>query len=317
MALAVSPAEIFRQTVLFPLRTYPLHPSNHPYLTEGILEKDWSWLTRSDVPFSLQSLYICAGTAGEVFVVLSFPIAILLLLFNLRSKRRNPPEAWNASVLLALTVALGAMALHRPNIVNLVFAFSGPLLACLGLPTPSVGFLGSARFKGILSVALVVLLGLPGIIQSLLLLKRPLNHFSFPGGQVSVVLQAEEPTVRMLSMFPERLLRKGQTVFCYDYSSLWYFLLDLDNPTPFDNFSAERYSPPLVARLLDILRRSPPDWIILDGRYGNPEADAVANWFIQSGYRVRARTANMVIASRPHDDGGRLPASSNGAPERK
>jgi hypothetical protein len=99
----------------------------------------------------------------------------------------------------------------------------------------------------------------------------------------------------LLYQFQTRFLRPGQSVFCYDYCSFYSFVLHKVGATPYDNFDLGRYDPAMVHELLAHLAAKPPDWILLDGRYG-PD-DPVVAW-VTLHYRPLARCTGLLIARK-------------------
>ncbi len=121
--------------------------------------------------------------------------------------------------------------------------------------------------------------------------------FSLPAGSVRAYAPGDVAALGLLARFGSEVLRPGERIFCYSYGSAFYFLLGRDNPARYDNLDVVRDDPARVRALLDQFAATPPDWVLLDGRYQDREPDRVMEW-IEPRYRVVARSPRLVLARR-------------------
>ncbi len=249
-----------------------------------------------------------AGIAN-VWVFLVFPLALALASWRAtRLRSLTAEERWQWAVLLCVMGALLLMALHKPATLVLMFASPGPLLVVLWewerlqrkRPWLAAWLAGVGVALPLAITAVATSLPHPYL--------APRSNFDFPAGRVKTEEMASVPSWTLLHEFQTRYLKPGQSVFCYDYCSFYSFVLRAVGPTRYDNFDVGRLDPAMVHDLLAHLAAKPPDWILLDGRYG-PD-DPVVAW-ISLHYRPLARCTGLLIVGRG-DLGAKPPAGQEG-----
>ena len=283
-----------------PLRLYHAHPGNRVSWGEG-------WL----IPFQQLADLLSAGGGGviaastfaqglgQTVLLLACPAAVILAVFRLFRLRALPAtQLWQWQVLACFAAALLMMTLRRPTILNLAFAFPGPLILILWeldrlrekRPRLASGLSLSSLAAPLAFTALAYSLVLPHLGAA--------RTFHFPAGRLVSEVPAEHASWSLLREFGSRHHRPGDSVFCYSYCSFYYFVLQVPNPTSYDNLDIARYDPEMTAQLLAELTARPPDWILLDGRYRRaPGGDPVETW-VAGRYEPLARTSGLLIARK-------------------
>jgi len=295
LLVKVSASRMLDDLLWAPLRLYHDNPVNQVTWGYGWLENfrrlPASWKTG---PLWFAS-DLGAGIAN-VWVFLVFPLALALASWRAtRLRSLTAEERWQWAVLLCVMGALLLMALHKPATLVLMFASPGPLLVVLWewerlqrkRPWLAAWLAGVGVALPLAITAVATSLPHPYL--------APRSNFDFPAGRVKTEEMASVPSWTLLHEFQTRYLKPGQSVFCYDYCSFYSFVLRAVGPTRYDNFDVGRLDPAMVHDLLAHLAAKPPDWILLDGRYG-PD-DPVVAW-ISLHYRPLARCTGLLIARK-------------------
>jgi len=283
-----------------PLRLYHAHPGNRIPWGGG-------WL----IPFRQLGDFWSAGEVGivgastlaqgvgQTVLLIALPVAALLALLRiLRLRTLGARQRWLWLVLVCFAAAPALMALRRPTIVNLGFAFPGALFLILW-ELERVRQKRPRLAAGLSLASLAAPLALTAALYSLIVpYLGPAAAFHFPAGRLESEVPAERITWELLQEFNARSYRPGDTLFCYAYCSFYYFLLQIPGPTSYDNLDIARYDPEMTSRLLAELAARPPDWLLLDGRYRREgRADPVEAW-AAGRYEQVARTPNLLIARK-------------------
>jgi 4-amino-4-deoxy-L-arabinose transferase-like glycosyltransferase len=309
LLVKVSASRMLDDLLWAPLRLYHENPGNRVVWGQGWL----ATFQRLPAVWRTGDAWTLANDLGQgigmAVVFLVFPVAGVLLIGGIaRWRGLSREERWHWLVLLCLTGALVLMALHRPTIMSLIFAFPGAFLLLLWERERTrkhqprwISRLAGAGLALPLTFTLVTA-SLPYPYLA------PRSSFEFLSGRLATEVAPSKPSWELLYQFQTRFLRPGQSVFCYDYCSFYSFVLHKVGSTPYDNFDMGRFNPAMVHDLLAHLAAKPPDWILLDGRYG-PD-DPVVAW-ISLHYRPLARCTGLLIVGRG-DLGAKPPAGQEG-----
>ena len=309
LLVKVSASRMLDDLLWAPLRLYHENPGNRVVWGQGWL----ATFQRLPAVWRMGDVWILASDLGQgigmAVVFLVFPVAGVLLIGGIaRWRGLSREERWHWLVLLCLTGALVLMALHRPTIMSLIFAFPGAFLLLLWewerARKHQPRWISRLAEAG-LALPLTFTLVTASVPYPYL---APRSSFEFPSGRLATEVAQSKPSWELLYQFQTRFLRPGQSVFCYDYCSFYSFVLHKVGATPYDNFDLGRYDPAMVHELLAHLAAKPPDWILLDGRYG-PD-DPVVAW-ISLHYRPLARCTGLLIVGRG-DLGAKPPAGQEG-----
>lgn len=299
LALTGALPGLWDDTVRFPLAIYHVNPGNRVHWGQGW----WSpvgffgsggWEARI---LALQR----AGTdLAHALVLLLYPAGLVALGWGGLRLHRDPRQRAQLALLAALSGTCLVSVLHRPAILLLVFGAVGPLAVTVWVLEqrwPESRTLGRA-----FAASCVGLLALSLAMQWLPRAVVPGRTFQLPAGSVRAYAPGDMAALGLLARFGSEVLRPGERIFCYSYGSAFYFLLGRDNPARYDNFDVIRDDPARVRALLDQLAATPPDWVLLDGRYQDREADPVMAW-VEPRYRVVAKSPRLVLARRAQIQG--------------
>ncbi len=292
--LAKVPASRILEDILWaPLRLYHDNPRNRVAWGQGWLSSferlPAVWRTGDAWTFTND----LGQGIGMAAVFLVFPLAAALLIGRITVwQRLSREDRWPWLVLICMTGTVLLMALHRPSIMSLLFAFPGAFLLVLWEwertrkrePRWPPRLAGVGLALPLAFTATAVSLPYPYL--------APRNSFDFPTGRITTEVALSKPSWELLYQFQKRFLQRGQSVFCYDYCSFYSFTLGVVSPTRYDNFDIGRFAPAMVHDLLGELEANPPDWVLLDGRYGS--GDPVAAW-VALHYKPLARCTGLMI----------------------
>lgn len=140
------------------------------------------------------------------------------------------------ALLTAFFVASYLGALHRWSTTTLVFAAPSALFAALLYLHDRGARVGSALCSPA-RTAQYALLGLFAVITlgyGTLAVAQQCSTVSTPAGEVSVCYAGELESLEGVTGFFREHGRPGEKIFCYPYLPMFYFLLQKDNPTPYD-----------------------------------------------------------------------------------
>ncbi len=289
-------SRLLDDTFWAPLRLYHENPGNRVAFGQG-----WfATFQRLPAVWRTGDVWTAANDLGQgigmAFVFLVFPVAGALLIGRIaRWRKLSREERWLWLVLLCMTGVLVLMALHRPTIMSLIFAFPGPFLLILWEWERARR--RQPRWVSRLTVTgLALLLAFSVATTSLPYpYLAPRSSFDFPSGRLTTEVAQSKPSWELLNQFQKGFLKPGQSVFCYSYCSFYSFILHRVGATRYDNFDMGSFDPGMVRDLLAQLAGKPPDWILLDGRY--QADDPVLRW-IATHYKPLARCTGLMIVGR-------------------
>ena len=298
-------ASVLDSIIFIPLRLYHAIPANR--VSWG---QDWlvPFQRARDLLSSGQGRWLAVSTLGQglgmVVVLAAYPVVAVLAIRRMATFRvLTAGQRWQWLVLMCMSGALLLMALHRPTILNLGLALPGPLLVILWEMER-----WRERHRSWVSITAALLLAVP-LASAAFLYSLPFPYigvratFPLPCGPLTSEVRKEQPSWQMLRQFMETSCKPGDTLFCYYYSSFYYFVLNIPNPTRYDNFDVGRHDPSMTQGLLAELDAKPPDWILLGGRNSGADGDPVVTWVIKR-YKPFGQTNGLLIVKRNDGVGG-------------
>lgn len=262
-------AAVWGNLVLSPLTGYHGAAGNRVSLAEGwtlplrIFMEQWRRAAGlSGLPNLLSSAATFVGTV--LVLMFLFTAVVLVAHFLICWRRRAKGDSERFLVLAAMVLSLLLTALHRPAMLNLVWAFPGALLMVLW-------WIGS-RNAGVdkkTNWGLALALGAPFLVMGLAnIILVPLTAssalYKFPAGTVRSYIAPEQESLVLAQSFRARSYRPGDRVLCYSYNAIFYFLLRLENATYYDTYNSGMYSQAEKVSFMEALEKSPPEWILWD-----------------------------------------------------
>lgn len=285
-----SAGRVVHDLVVAPMSGYSA--INRPALGRGLFEGlQLAEKAGTSIANWMPALYGCFRQVQDL-LVLAAPLGALVLLTWAFLRKGGGQRGPEVAVLTALGLSFVLCALHRPAMVNFLWALPGPLVACLwGLGRLAGGW--KPRHAASFAVAVALVFAVVALFHCVVFpLRDSPMRVSFRGGHPEVVTAEERQVLDRVSAFGTQALKPTDQIFCFSYCPLYYFLLQADNPTRYDTFT---YTPDDSAELLSTLRGMPPDWILLD-RVLSAD-DPLMSW-ITANYHQWLLADHLVIMRR-------------------
>ncbi len=282
----------------FPLTQYHKMASHHGTILSAIL-KNWAgthstWLFRETFVDWVRIFAWHTGYLGQLVMFL-LPILGSLALGALWRSRCLCKH--KSAALTAFFIASYFGALHRPSDSTLVFAAPAAVLVIilyLYSSDSGVGIVLTKTRKWLvrcwLAVFVTVVIG-----YGLLGLLAPRVVTQTPAGPVGSTIVGHAKTIEGTMAFLRPRLQPGEKVFCYTYMAMFYFLLQADNPTPYDLLTYPMNTREQLLHARELLEADRTRWVIWD--YLSPEGDPLKDYLARN-YEIKARFKYAAIMER-------------------
>jgi hypothetical protein len=286
--------------ILFPLQQYHKVESHRGALLEG-LSNAWtttqsSWLYRDRLVDWVRIFAWHVKYLGSLLVFL-LPVLGSAALVSLW--RSNVIHRQKFAVLTAFFVASYLGSLHRLADSTLVFAAPAALLVIVvWLHTPPAGGVDLAslqRFKRWAVKGWIVLFGTIVVSFSILGLLSQKVTTQTPAGPVDSYLAGEAETMDGVMAFMRDNYRSDDKVFCYPYLAMFYFLLQTDNPTPYDILSYPINTQQQLDHTEQLLEAGKVRWVLWNY---NPLDKNSFGKYLMRNYEVKSRFKYVAILER-------------------
>lgn len=288
--------QLFYQLVTFPLTRYHLVPGHRGATIFADLWMNWqnvsaAWPApgaglRGWLPYLTWNL----GYIGRVVVhLLPFFGVLVLFALWLRRPRTDLPLA----LLSAFFVANYLATLHRFHETTLVFAAPAAVLILavwIGEAKKGAGRLAIGGQALWISVFFMIAAGfafielMPGKVS-----------VALPAGTVYSLYPAEAGELADVQEYFAQHRQPDDQVLCLSYLPMFYYLLDLENPTPYDILTYPINTPEQFDAVQSTLERNQTRWILLDGY---SLAGVRLGPYLLSHYRMRVRIGKLTIWER-------------------
>jgi hypothetical protein len=162
-----------------------------------------------------------------------------------------------------------------------------------------VGEAGVGRYKpAIMGFSLLWITGFAAIaagFTAIELLPGKKLTTRMPAGAVDSLYPAEARELAGVEEFFRTHRQTGDQVLCLTYLPIFYYLLDVENPTPYDVLVNPVNTPEQHAEVQKILETNRTRWILLDQR---SLAGLLIGRYLQNNYRIRMYIGNLTVLER-------------------
>lgn len=225
------------------------------------------------------------------FLVHFLPLAGLIGLVWLWHVRLLP--RFSLLLLTIFWVVNYLATLHRFHETTLVFAAPAAVLI-LAVVVGKVdrqlnGFLGKALPVLWIALFLTIATGF-ALLESL----PGKSSVELPGGIVYSLYKAETEELAQADAFLRTYRQPGDQVLCISYVPMLYFLLDLENPIPYEVVSPVSEDS-VFAEVQDVLDRQRVRWIIRDNV---GFAGLTFGRYLSKNYQAKARIGRLILYER-------------------
>lgn len=293
--------QLIDQLVLFPLRQYHNLPGHQTIPVFKDLFLNWKNVSASLPDGLVVSDYLKyitwnVGFLGRVIVhFLIFPgLWALISLWRHRDMPRR-----NVALLTAFFVAMYLSTLYRIHETTLFFAAPAAVIV-IAVALESAGKIRSEgrRPNRLFSVAGEAWIGLFTAICFgffLIFLFVPTYTVKMPAGLVVSQFEEEAKTLQDVNNFMRLNRKEGEPIFCYSYNPIFYFLLDVDNPTPYDILTFPMNTQAQLDEAQALLEKTKCRWIVWD--YNSLWTDSFGQ-YLAKYYKTKLRAGNVAIMER-------------------
>lgn len=284
--------------ITFPLTQYHKVAAHRGNLQE-YLGKTWkvalsAWLYRENFVDWVRILAWNTGFLGHLFVHL-FPLlgggSLLALWRGGRIAREK------LALLLAFFVASYLGALHRLSDSTLGFAAPAAVLAIILFlyecqcreDAALVGYKQWAiRAWLLLFTTVTIAYGTVGLLSQKIITQTP-------AGEVASVMAGEAETMEGVMAFMRDHRQPGEKIFCYNYLAIFYFLLQADNPTPYDLLTYPINTQEQLDHAQSLLEADKTRWVL----WNHVPLDSNSfGRYLDKSYVVKARFKYISIMER-------------------
>lgn len=237
-AVAAGWGQLVDNLIMFPLTQYH-KMEGHSGVVRQYLAETWkatlsTWGYRQTLTDWLR---ICAQNLGFVGHLVVHLLPVLGGLALLRLWRRQLLPRFKLVLLAAFFLASYLSALHRLADTTLGFAAPAAVIALiLALTLPGLEGLSSQtkRWRTLAVSGWLVLFTIVPVSYAALQGASNKVTTVTAAGPVDSYLVGEAQTIEGVIGYLNEHRRPGEEVFCYPFLPLFYFLLQADNPTPYD-----------------------------------------------------------------------------------
>lgn len=285
------------QLLTFPLTRYHLVPGHRGVTIFADLWVNWqnvssAWpASGSGVTGWLQFLTWNLGFLGRTLVHL-FPFVGGVALGWLWIRRAQP--RLTLALLTAFFVASYLATLHRFHETTLVFAAPAAVLVL----AVWVGELQPGRYKSAVSAFswlwITAFFSMAAGFMSIELLPGKVTSH-MPAGAVDSLYPAEAEELAGVEAFLRQQRRPGDQIVCLSYLAMFYYLLDVENPTPYDLLTYPINTPEQFDEVQSILDKTHARWVLMD-HYS--VAGVGLGPYLLRNYQIRERIGKLKILER-------------------
>ena len=294
--------QLVDQLIVFPLAQYHKIEGHQSIPLVKDLVLTWKTLSTSLPESAVYSDYLkyliwLAGFLGRVIV----HILPALGLFALISLWRRPGVSrGNIALLTAFFVTLYLAALYRIHETTLFFAAPAAVIvivAAMGSAYSNNSTKGFG-YQRVFSVAGAAWIGLFAWISFgyfFMAFFLPTYTVKMPAGLVTSQFQDEAQALQEVDRLMRLNRKEGEPIFCYSYNPIFYFLLDADNPTPFDILVFPMNTQAQLDQAQVLLEKSRCRWIVWD--YTSLWLNSFGQ-YLTKNFELKARFSNVAIMER-------------------
>ena len=204
--------------------------------------------------------------------------------------------SFKAVLLICLFGAFYFSSLHRIHETTFVFAAPSALLLLVYL-SQNMGYQRSSLIKPMINISLVfatIVFCVTAVGFELKTLMSPKTVVATPAGNLHFSYPNEAKSVqKVVDFFTARL--NGEYLFAYKYLAFYYFLLDANNPTPYDILVFPASSQEQLDRAESLLESSGCRWVLWDM---STMLDTSIGRYIATHYTIRESLGDVSILER-------------------
>lgn len=290
---------LIEQLITFPATRYNLIEGHHGTIIKDFIGsfKNISplWRLQTSPEGWLRAITFSLGLLGKLtFIILPWiGLVSLLFLWWHKSLRKD-----HFGIIAAFFCAIYLSALHRPSETTLAFsATAAIIILAISIERLSKKHVGKIKafFQNTFVYGWICCFFLAAIGFSTIELLPGKVTSALPAGSVNSQHFSQAQTLNGIASFLAQHKAPDESLFCYSYLPMFYFLMQETNPTPYDVLlypinTQEQYSTVKI-----LFEEKNTRWIIYDysALWGFPFAD-----FLRTNYVIRAKFNNVGIMER-------------------
>jgi hypothetical protein len=291
---------LYYDLIVFPFKQYHKFEGHRGIVFQHLLEL-WNtvssaWLFRSEPLGILRIVSWHLGYVGLI-IVLMLPFAGLYLLWRLWKIQAY--STYQLGCLAAFFLSTYLATLHRLSDTTLIFAAPATvIIIALTFDSIKIGNQGLPVVARTLLIAWITLFFSIGAGYSALTFLSPKVSIRTPAGTVQALYASDAEKILGVKSFASAAWKKGETVFCYPYAPIFYFLFRLTNPTQYDTLTWPMHTDVQLEHARNMLHNSACRWIIVNS--GQPLFNRTIPFelYLSERYTVRRTFENVSILER-------------------
>lgn len=286
--------------ITFPLSQYHKVEGHRGGTILEFLGQSWSgvrssWRYREHLVDWVRILAWHAGFLGALVLHLLPVLGTVALITLWREKCISKRKL---TILTAFFIASYLAALHRLSDTTLGFAAPAAVLTivlalhvgCDRIPSTKMYRLRRWATGGwlILFITVVLAYGVLGVLTQKVTTQTP-------AGPVDSIVAGHAETMEGVMAFMRDNRQPGEKIFCYPYLAIFYFLLQADNPTPYDLLTYPMSTQEQLDHAQALLEADHTRWVLWN--HTSLETDSFGKYLTRN-YEVRAKFKYVSVMER-------------------
>lgn len=293
---------LYYQLISFPLNQYPKLEKHsgidiHPIEMFQRYIASFQYISR---PGALLKIAVWSfGLIGMNFIYLA-PLIATAALYYLAIYSKQTPR-FSYALLGGALISSYLATLHRLSDTTLFFASSSAIIL-ISVALSTALHSKETKTYNFARVSLIVLCLLFGGISagySHLMFYRKSSSHTTPSGVVKTVFKEEGVTLKNMTEFISNHIKTGESLLCYPYNPIHYFLFRFNNASKYDVLTYPMYTRQQLEDVEKTLEIQKIDWVIVDA-YQKPDLSMAIplERYLLKHYTPKASSPYTIIMER-------------------
>lgn len=256
----------------------------------------WQYISR---PGAMAQITVWSFGLVGMYCIYLLPFAAIMALLYMQ--RNGDISRYQAGLLWAGLVASYASTMHRLADTTLFFAAPAAILILSIALSKAVDSnkRHTTNISKSLLIGLCILFFATSLGYSLQMLSRPSSLFQTPAGTVKTIFPEERSTLKAMTSFTSSYIKPEDSVLCYPYNPVHYFIFRYKNPSRYDILTYPMSTLEQMSEAENDLEEKHTRWIVVDSYQKKKLLPEIPfEKYILSHYTVRASSPYATIMER-------------------